>query len=285
MRKPFVITGKVYLVGAGPGDPELLTLRAARLLRTADVILHDDLVALEILDMCSVRAQVQSVGKRCGLKKISQEAIHEQMIAHARQGQMVVRLKGGDPLVFGRAGEEIAALRDAKIDYEVVPGITAAFGAAARAGISLTDRFQASRIVFLSNHQCAGKPLFDWKNAVNDETTALIYMPGSDYAGLASRLRADGLTGETPCLLVSNATTERQKVHATTIEKLAEAPRYPAPALLIVGAVVAQYSKEVQHMPVSWIFPVLPELKIEFPMEDAQGQALKPPAEIIYSAE
>lgn len=266
MRKPFVLAAKVYLVGAGPGDPELLTLRAARLLRAADIVLHDDLVAPEILAMCSVRAQVQSVGKRCGLKKVSQEAIHELMIEHARQGQMVVRLKGGDPLIFGRAGEEMEALREAGIEFEVVPGITAAFGAAARAGIPLTDRHVASRIVFLSNHQRAGKPLFNWKDAVTAETTAIIYMPGTDYEGLAARLSEDGVSEETPCLVVSNATTQNQKVHATTIEKLAEAPRHPAPVLLIVGAVAAQYKREGSRARIAGNFST-PPLPFEFVLD------------------
>ena len=125
------MSGKVYLVGAGPGDPELLTLKALRLLRTADAVLHDDLVAPEILKLVSAKAQVHNVGKRCGKKNISQEEIHFLMIALAQAGMQVVRLKGGDPLIFGRAGEEIEALRRAEVAYEIVPGITSALGAAA----------------------------------------------------------------------------------------------------------------------------------------------------------
>src|ERR1700727_3486023 len=129
--------GKVYLVGAGPGDPELLTLKARRLLRTAQAVLHDDLVAPEILRLIPASAQVHSVGKRCGKKKIMQQEIHFLMIALADSGLRVVRLKSGDPLIFGRAGEEIQALRRARIEYEIVPGVTSALGAAAAAGIPL----------------------------------------------------------------------------------------------------------------------------------------------------
>src|SRR5438094_4691386 len=199
--------GKVYLVGAGPGDPGLLTVEAARLLQSADVVFHDDLVSSQILEMIPERVHVESVGKRCGRARLAQHQIHSLMINAAKEGWKVVRLKSGDPLIFGRAGEEIEALRYAGIEYEIVPGITAAFGAAARAGIPLTDRRLASKVLFLSNHQCAGKHLLDWQDAVSEDTTALIYMPGADYEELAAKLCADGLRPETPCLIVSHATT------------------------------------------------------------------------------
>ena len=130
----------VYLVGAGPGDPELLTVKALRLIESADVILHDDLVPQAILDLAATGAEVVNVGKRCGAKAITQEEINELMIAHARAGRSVVRLKSGDPLLFGRAAEEIAALAEAGVPFEVVPGVSAAFAAAAAIGRSLTDR-------------------------------------------------------------------------------------------------------------------------------------------------
>ena len=131
------MNGKVYLVGAGPGDPELLTVKALRLLRTADVVLHDDLVTPEILQLISPNAEVQNVGKRCGVKTIRQEEINFLMVARAASGLEVVRLKSGDPLIFGRAGEEIEALRHSDVEYEIVPGVTSALGAAAAAGIPL----------------------------------------------------------------------------------------------------------------------------------------------------
>jgi uroporphyrin-III C-methyltransferase len=237
-------TGKVYLVGAGPGDPALLTIEALRLLQTVDVVFHDDLVSPEILALIPSETHVESVGKRCGHASISQQQIHSLMINAAKEGWSVVRLKSGDPLIFGRAGEELDALREAGIECEIVPGISAAFGAAARAGIPLTDRRLASKLSFLSNHQCAGKHLLDWQGAVSEDTTALIYMPGADYQGVAAKLWAGGLKPETPCLIVSHATTRGQRVHATTLANLAEAPHYPAPVLLIVGAVAAKYVVE-----------------------------------------
>lgn len=239
-----IVKGRVYLVGAGPGDPGLLTLEAAMLLKSADVVFHDDLVSDEILGLIPDHIYVESVGKRCGHARVSQRQIHALMINAANEGWKVVRLKSGDPLVFGRAGEEMEALRQAGVEYEVVPGVTAAFAAAAQAGIPLTDRRLASKLVFLSNHQCDGKSLFDWKGALTADTTALIYMPGADYSALAARLCEEGLALDTPCLVVSRASTAEQKVHAATISRLAVAPTYAAPVVLVVGAVAARYARE-----------------------------------------
>jgi uroporphyrin-III C-methyltransferase len=236
--------GKVHLVGAGPGDPDLLTVKALRLLRTADIVFHDDLVSPQILGLIPADTHVESVGKRCGHTSVTQQQIHSLLINAAREGWEVVRLKSGDPLVFGRAGEEMEALRQAGIDFEVVPGITAAFGAAAQARIPLTDRRLASKIVFLSNHCCAGKTVPDWKDAVSKDATILVYMPGADCEGLTAKLRAAGLEAQTPCLLVSHATSAQQQVHPTTLTDLAKAPRLPAPVLLVIGAVAGQYSSE-----------------------------------------
>jgi siroheme synthase len=157
---------------------------------------------------------------------------------------MVVRLKGGDPLIFGRAGEEMEALRRAGIEFEVVPGVTSALGAAALARISLTDRRLASKLVFLSNHRCTEKTSADWKDVISSDTTVVIYMPGTDYDGLAARIRAAGLDSETPCLLVSCATSPQQQIHRTTLENLREAPRFTAPVLLVIGAVARTESRE-----------------------------------------
>src|ERR1700684_4150409 len=147
--------GTVYLVGAGPGDPELLTLKAARLLAEADVVLHDDLVPQAVLDLAGKQALILSVGKRCGRKKITQASIHELMISSARRGLAVLRLKSGDPMIFGRAGEEIDALREAGVPFEVVPGVTAASSAAAFLEASLTDRRISSKLMVLSGHHAA----------------------------------------------------------------------------------------------------------------------------------
>jgi len=236
--------GKVYLVGAGPGDPALLTVEATRLLESADVVFHDDLVSSEILELIPDQVHVESVGKRCGHARLVQHQIHSLMINAANEGWKVVRLKSGDPLIFGRAGEEMEALRQAWVEYEVVPGITAAFGAAARAGIPLTDRHPASKLVFLSNHQCAGKDLFDWNGVLTKDTTALIYMPGADFGGLATRLCDEGLDPNTPCLIVSRATTTQQQIHFARLDNLGDSPKCEAPVVLIVGAVAERYASE-----------------------------------------
>jgi uroporphyrin-III C-methyltransferase len=230
--------GKVYLVGAGPGDPELLTLMALRLLRTAGAVLHDDLVAAEILNLIPPTAQVHNVGKRCGKKKILQEEIHFLMVALANSGLRVVRLKSGDPLIFGRAGEEIEALRRAGIAYEIVPGVTSAFGAAAAAGIPLTHRRASSAVVFITAHQARESELANWNKLAVSGATLVFYMPGHDYRDLATRLRAAGLAAETPCAIISRATTKQQRAHRTTIAELHRAPELPAPTLLVVGEVV-----------------------------------------------
>jgi uroporphyrin-III C-methyltransferase len=232
------VTGKVYLVGAGPGDPELLTLKAMRLLRTADAVLHDDLVASEILHLISPTAQVHNVGKRCGTKKIRQEEINFLMIALADSGLQVVRLKSGDPLIFGRAGEEMEALSAANISYEVVPGITSALGAAASFAIPLTHRRASSALVFVTAHQAQGSDATDWARLAESGATLVIYMPGHNYIDIAAKLEAAGVSSDTPCVIISQATTPQQRIHRTAIADLSRAPRLVAPTLLIVGQVV-----------------------------------------------
>jgi uroporphyrin-III C-methyltransferase len=229
--------GKVYLVGAGPGDPELLTRKAWRVLQSADVVLHDDLVSEEILRTLSREAQVINVGKRCGAKGISQIEINEQMVNLAREGQLVARLKNGDPLLFGRAGEEMEALRQAGIDFEVIPGVTAALGAAASAKISLTDRRHASRVVFVTAHRAGGTGLTNERHIAAD-TTYVIYMPGNRNAELAAELEAAGIGAEIPCVVISRATTRDESMRRTTVGKLAQLPRAATPSLLVVGSVV-----------------------------------------------
>jgi uroporphyrin-III C-methyltransferase len=229
--------GKVYLVGAGPGDPELLTLKALRLLRTADAVLHDDLVSRDILKLAARSAQIYNVGKRCGQKNIRQEEIDFLMITLAASGLQVVRLKGGDPLIFGRAGEEIEALRRADIEFEIVPGVTSALGAAAAVGIPLTHRHISSALVLLAGHQ-APQNNNDWNRLVTSGATLVIYMPGRDYVGIVSKLTRAGLSDNTPCAIVSRATTPAQQIHRTTISELTRAPHLPAPTLLVVGEVV-----------------------------------------------
>jgi len=230
--------GKVYLVGAGPGDPELLTRKAWRVLQAADVVLHDDLVSQEILRTIPLTAQIVNVGKRCGAKGISQNEINELMVSLAREEKLVARLKNGDPLLFGRAGEEMEALRQAGIEFEVVPGVTAALGAAASAGISLTDRRHASRVVFVTAHRVGGTGLTNERHVAAD-TTYVIYMPGNRNAQLAEELQAAGIGREIPCVVISRATTKDETIFRTTVGKLAQLPGVAAPSLLVVGSVAA----------------------------------------------
>lgn len=232
------MTGKVYLVGAGPGDPDLLTVKAARLLKTADVVLHDDLVAPAILKLISATTQVQNVGKRCGKKQISQEEISSLMIGCASLGMQVVRLKSGDPLIFGRLGEEINALRKAGVEFEIVPGVTSAFGAAASIEIPLTQRNGSPAVILLTGHRAKGTQESEWRKFVASGATLVIYMPGDDYSAISARLVAAGATGGTPCAVVSRATTRDQRTFLTSIEELHRAPRLPAPTLLVIGDVV-----------------------------------------------
>ncbi len=236
--------GKVYLVGAGPGDPELLTLKALRLVRTADTVLHDDLVAPEILKLISSTAQVHNVGKRCGKKKILQGEINGLMISLASSGLRVVRLKSGDPLIFGRAGEEIEALRSNDIPFEIVPGVTSALGAAAAAQMPLTHRRASSALVFITAHRASqsrpsNEDPANWSKLVGSGATLIIYMPGQDHSEIARRLLAAGLTGETPCAIISRATTRHEQRHRTTVVDLHRAPKLAAPTVLVVGEVVA----------------------------------------------
>src|SRR5712691_4198436 len=232
--------GKVYLVGAGPGDPDLLTLKALRLLRTAEVVLHDDLVAPEILKLIPSTAQIHNVGKRCGKKKILQGEINDLMVALAVSGSRVVRLKGGDPLIFGRAGEEIETLRRNNIPFEIVPGVTSAMGAAAAAQIPLTHRRASSALVLITAHQASENATEKdaWSKFVASGATLVIYMPGQNYSDIAKRLTKAGLAGETPCAVISRATTRHQRTHRTTVLDLHRTPQLAAPTLLVVGEVV-----------------------------------------------
>lgn len=203
-------------------------------------MLHDDLVAPEILRLIPPTAQVHNVGKRCGTKKIRQEEINFLMVALASSGVQVIRLKGGDPLIFGRAGEEMEALRHAGISYEIVPGVTSALGAAAAAQIPLTHRNAASALVFITGHRASESDAADWNKFVGSGATLVIYMPGQNYSDVAAKLKSAGLAASTPCAVVSAATTGHERTHLTTIAELHRAPKLAAPTLLIVGEVVRE---------------------------------------------
>ena len=246
------MTGKVYLVGAGPGDPDLLTLKALKLLKSADVVLYDDLIGQEILAFIPSSTQLYSVGKRCGRKSISQQGINELMVRNALLGLQVVRLKGGDPLIFGRAGEEIEALRQANIEFEIVPGITAALGAAAHVQIPLTHRQVSSALVLVTGHHAGSDEFADWPAKIPTDATVVVYMPGYNYHGTAQQLLRAGVPGGTACAIISQATSADEQFHATTVEELDKSPRLPAPTLLVVGDVVRMAKPATLHRQFGW---------------------------------
>jgi uroporphyrin-III C-methyltransferase len=265
---------KVYLVGAGPGDPELLTRKAWRVLQGADVVLHDDLVSEEILRILPATAQVISVGKRCGTKGISQRDINDLMVTLARDGKVVARLKNGDPLLFGRAGEEMEALRLAGIEFEVIPGVTAALGAVASAGISLTDRRRAARVVFVTAHREGGTGLTSERDVAAD-TTYVIYMPGSRYAALAEELQHAGIGAEIPCVVISRATTKDETIYRTTVGQLPQCPAAVSPSLLVIGAVTgAAANEELQASELSGnLSDEILSLALQHPFHDSYGRS------------
>jgi uroporphyrin-III C-methyltransferase len=231
--------GKVYLVGAGPGDPDLLTVKALRLLKTADAVLHDELVMPDILNLVSPLAQLHNVGKRCGRKRISQAEINFLMVGLAQSGKLVVRLKSGDPLIFGRCGEEIEALREASVDFEIVPGISAALAAAAAADIPLTHRDISHALVFLPGQFAHGNKSANWRRFFESGATVAIYMPGHDYAAMAARLASAGVAAETPCAIVSSATRPNQRIATCVMAELANLTPLVSPAVLLIGDVVS----------------------------------------------
>ena len=232
------MAGKVFLVGAGPGDPELLTLKAAKVLRSADVVLHDELVSAEILKLISPAAELLNVGKRCGKKSVPQEETNRLLVEHALMGRTVVRLKGGDPFIFGRGGEELEALRNAGIEVDVVPGITAALGAAAANKIPLTHREVASTLVLLTGSSKQSAEGGTWPERLPSKATIVIYMPGHDFGVLQERLIQSGVAPQMPCAIISGATTESEQIHITTVRDLSTAPRLVPPRLVVVGEVV-----------------------------------------------
>jgi uroporphyrin-III C-methyltransferase len=231
-------TGKIYLVGAGPGDPELLTVRAHRLLRQAGVVLHDDLVPEAIVSLAGRQAEVVNVGKRCGAKRITQNEINTRMIDSVRRGLSVVRLKSGDPGIFGRLAEEMEALDAAAVPYEVVPGITAGIAAAASLAVSLTDRRKSARVVIVTGHKgYAGQKeqKIDWKNLARQDATLIVYMPGHEFSNLRAELLEAGLSAAVPAVIVSRASAPEQRHQYTTVGCLDSLPRFESPSILLMG--------------------------------------------------
>jgi uroporphyrin-III C-methyltransferase/precorrin-2 dehydrogenase/sirohydrochlorin ferrochelatase len=241
--------GSVTLVGAGPGDPELLTLKAVRALQSADVILFDDLVARDVLDFARREARKMLVGKTGYGPSCKQDEINTLMIQLAKSGRRVVRLKGGDPMIFGRATEEIDACRAAGVAVEVVPGITAAQGAAARLGVSLTERATARRVQYITGHDRNGAlpPDIDWSSIADPSATTIVYMPKKTLGELSARAIAQGLDPATPAVAIANATRGNETVVAAPIAeiaaKLAQAG-LDGPVLVMIGRTMAAAVRE-----------------------------------------
>jgi uroporphyrin-III C-methyltransferase/precorrin-2 dehydrogenase/sirohydrochlorin ferrochelatase len=225
--------GKVYLVGAGPGDPDLLTVKALRLIQSAGLILHDDLVPRAILELAHPAAEIINVGKRCGVKTITQEQINTLMVEQARAHRTIVRLKSGDPLIFSRAAEEIAALTRAGVAFEIVPGVTAAFAAAAAISCSLTSRNSASSVIFSTGHHAQSHSQASQPQDV--AATRVVYMPGRDLRGIAQQWLDEGLPAGLPCAVVSQAAQHGQQIRYATLATLRDVTPAPAPTLLIAG--------------------------------------------------
>lgn len=239
---PAASTGSVVLVGAGPGDPGLLTLRGLRALNEADVILHDRLVSAEVLDLARRDAERIEVGKQAGHHHTTQDGIHALLLQHAQAGRRVVRLKGGDPFVFGRGGEELEFLRDHGIPYEVVPGITAAVACAAYAGVPLTHRDHAQSVRFVTAHCQSSRDTLDWAALAQERQTLAVYMGVAELGELRARLIERGRAPSTPFALIENGSRPEQRVITGTLANLAERAAFHAvrsPALLILGEVAA----------------------------------------------
>ncbi len=248
--------GKVYLIGAGPGDPELITVKGLRALRTADVILYDRLISPELLHEARVDATLVYVGKGPGCHTLPQEEINMALVRFARQGQSVARLKGGDPFVFGRGGEEAQVLAEAAIPFEIIPGITSAIAVPAYAGIPVTHRDHASSVTIVTGHEGkAASPTVNWEALAALGGTLIVLMGVKALPGFTRRLMAGGLSATTPAAVIQEGTTPQQRIVISTLENIAEHAAdegLTSPALTVIGSVVdvsstLQWYEQMQH--------------------------------------
>ena len=280
-EKELPAVGEVYIVGAGPGDPELLTFKALRLMQQADVVFYDALVSPQVLDLCRRDADKVFVGKKRSNHTVAQLGINELLVNHAKQGRRVVRLKGGDPFIFGRGGEEIESLRAHNVPYQVVPGITAANAAASYAGIPLTHRDHSQSVRFVTGFLKAGAPNSNFESFLNTDETVVFYMGLHSLARLTEGLVDTGRSSETPIAIISNASMPNQQVLTGTLATIVakqEQAQLPTPALLIMGDVVSlhhdlawynlqnqQHSQNSDDIAKNWL------------REGSRGEAVKQP--------
>jgi len=249
-------TGKVSLIGAGPGDPELLTLKALNRMQTAEVVVYDRLVSPEIMALIPPATRRIAVGKEAGHHCVPQERINEILVDLARQGLRVARLKGGDPLIFGRGSEEAEELAAAGIGYEYIPGITAAQGAACSTGVPLTHRGLATGVRYVTGHRARDAALdLDWDSLVSPDTTLVVYMGAANMARIAAELTARGLPASTPAMAVASATTPRERRVIAPLDQVADAAEeLEAPVLFVVGRVVSLAVAEPAGLPLGdWL--------------------------------
>jgi uroporphyrin-III C-methyltransferase/precorrin-2 dehydrogenase/sirohydrochlorin ferrochelatase len=238
--------GEVFLVGAGPGDPELLTLKAVRLIQQADIVFYDRLVSDAILEYCNSKAEMFYVGKAMSDHAVPQSDINQLLADHAKLGKTVLRLKGGDPFIFGRGGEEIELLADQKVPFQVVPGITAASGCSSYAGIPLTHRDYAQSVRFVTGHLKDGTANLPWKELIHPQQTLVIYMGLSGISHISEELVAHGMSSDTPIALIEKGTRPEQKVYTSTLAEIADVitnNSISAPTLTIIGDVVKLHKK------------------------------------------
>ena len=239
-------TGEVYLIGGGPGDPDLLTFKAIRLMQQADIVLYDRLVSKPVLNLVRRDATRIYVGKTAGDHPVTQENINQKMVDYALEGNRVVRLKGGDPFIFGRGGEELETLAEQGIPFQVVPGITAASGCASYAGIPLTHRDHAQSVRFIAGHHRSGKLELNWQELVQPNQTLVFYMGLNGLETICQQLQQHGLDTETPIALIEKGTSDRQRVftgNLKTLPKIVREAEAKAPTLIIVGTVVSLHKK------------------------------------------